>query len=240
MRVLAIVAMVGCTGVRPVAPAPRDRARTAALDGAVVAVPGETMEFRVSLRGVKVGLVQTAVGWPGVIGERPALIICSRGKTEGVLSLIGDLTWELSSTIDTARGVPIEDHEEAWAELAGDKHHENHRRRWDADDALHDIHSAVGAVRGRRSKPGDSTAFEVEIGGAHLDVALAHTGRAFAVHQPAIRYDGLVEGEIPFPPGCRTMRRACRCGWSRSRGGARSRWSSWTIKYLRTTDRGIA
>jgi hypothetical protein len=133
-----------------------------------------------------------------VIGDRPALIVRSRGKTEGVLALIGDLTWELSSTIDTRSGVPIEDHEEAWAELAGDKHHENHHRHWDGDESLHDIHSAVGAVRGWRSKPGDTTAFEVEIGGAHLDVSLWHTGRAFAVHQPAIRYDGTVEGEIPM------------------------------------------
>lgn len=190
-----MVVLAGCTGVKPV---PRPRAHATPLTGATLAVPGETMEFRVSLRGLKVGLVQTAVGWPGVIGERPALIVRSRGKTDGLLTLIGDLTWELSSTIDTTRGTPIEDHEEAWAELAGDKHHENHHRHWDDDEALHDIHSAVTSVRGWRSQPGDKTGFEVEIGGARLDVALWHVGRAFAVHQPAVRYDGLVEDKIPI------------------------------------------
>ena len=195
MRAFAIAVLAGCTAAHAV---PKQHVHAAALAGAMLAVPGETMEFRVSLRGVKVGLVQTAVGWPGVIGDRTAVIVRSRGKTEGVLSLLGDLTWELSSTIDTARGVPIEDHEEAWAELAGDKHHEDHHHRWEDGETRHDIHSAVTTIRGWQSKPGDRTELEVEIAGAHLGVALWHVGRAFAVHEPAIRYDGMVEGEVPI------------------------------------------
>lgn len=195
MRAFAIAVLVGCTAAHAV---PKQRVHAAALAGAMLAVPGETMEFRVSLRGVKVGLVQTAVGWPGVIGDRTAVIVRSRGKTDGLLSLFGDLTWELSSTIDTARGVPIEDHEEAWAQLAGDKEHHESRHRWDDGDHRHDIHSAVTAIRGWKSSPGQRTEMEVEIGGGHFDVTMWHVGRAMMMHQPAIRYDGLAADKVPF------------------------------------------
>jgi len=194
MRGLLIVAIAGCTGVRPVA----HHLHTTPLAGAVVAVPGETMEFRIALRGITVGLVQTAVGWPGDVDARQAVIVRSRGKTDGLLQLFGDLTWELTSTLDITRGLPLQDHEEAWAELAGEKNHEDHHRHWDDDDHVHDIHSAVCAVRAWRSQVGDRTEFDVEIGGAHLDVQMWHVGRAVVQHQPAIHYDGLVAGEFPI------------------------------------------
>jgi hypothetical protein len=194
MRALAVVVLVGCTGVKPV----RERVRATALAGAVLVVPGETMEFRIALRGITVAEVQTAIGWPGTFEGRRAVIVRSRGKTSGLLQLIGDLTWELTSTIDTARGQPIEDHEEAWVAMAGQKDHSNEHHHWDADEQRHDIHSAVGVVRGWRSKPGDRSELEVVIGGGHIDLTLRDVGRSFAAHQPAIRYDGLARGEFPI------------------------------------------
>ena len=195
MRALAVMVLAGCTGV-PRTHVPARRAEP--LSGAMLAVPGETMEFAVALRGIRVGLVQTAVGWPGVVDDHRAVIVRSRGKTDGLLSLLGDLTWELSSTVDVERGVPIVDHEEAWAQLAGDKEHHESRHRWDDGDHRHDIHSAVTAIRGWKSSPGQRTEMEVEIGGGHFDVTMWHVGRAMVLHQPAIRYDGLAADKIPF------------------------------------------
>src|SRR5947208_10435989 len=147
MRALALVVLAGCTGVKPV----QRRTHAAPLQGAVTVVPGESMEFEVSLRGIKVGRVQTAIGWPGTLDGHRAVIIRSRGKTEGLLALIGDITWELTSTIDLDSGQAVTSIEEAWVEFAGEKHHE----RQPARDGERDIHATVGAVRGWHSNPGD-------------------------------------------------------------------------------------
>jgi hypothetical protein len=195
MRALAVIVLVGCTGVPRAAPVTR---RATPLTGAMLAVPGETMEFEVKLRGIRVGLVQTAVGWPGVVDDHRAVIVRSRGKTDGLLGLLGDLTWELSSTVDVESGVPIEDHEQAWADFAGDKEHHESHHRWDDGEHRHDIHTAVTAIRGWRSSPGARTELEVEVGGGRFDVSMWHVGRAMAVHQPAIRYDGIAADQFPF------------------------------------------
>lgn len=195
MRALAIIVVAACTGVPRAAP-PRQRA--AALAGAVLAVPGETLEFKVTLRGIGVGIVQTAIGWPGVVDGRSAIIVRSRGKTDGLLQLLGDLTWELNSTIDLERGRPIYDVEEAWADFAGHKEHHAHEHHWEGDEQRHDIHSVVGAVRAWHSSPGDRTTFDVEVGGARFDVEMWHVGRAVVQHQPAIHYDGIAADEFAF------------------------------------------
>lgn len=194
MRSLLVVALAGCTGVTPV----HERVRAAPLAGAVLVVPGELMEFRISLRGVTMGEVQTAIGAPGIVGGQRAVIVRSRGKTDGILKLFGDITWELTSTIDLERGQPIEDREEAWMAFAGQKDHADESHHWDPDERRHDVHSAVGVVRGWHSKPGDRSELEVVIGGAHLDVALWHVGRGFVAHEPAVRYDGIAHGEWPI------------------------------------------
>ena len=190
MRAFALVALVGCTGVKPV----HQRSHAAPLEGAVTVVPGELMEFEVTLRGVKVGHVQTAIGWPGVVGGHRAVIVRSRGKTDGLLALIGDITWELTSTIDLDSGAAMSSTEEAWVEFAGEKHHE----RQPARDGERDIHATVGAVRGWHSKPGDRSELDCAIGGAHLQVAMWHSGRGFAAHQPAVHYEGTVQDEFPI------------------------------------------
>lgn len=190
MRALALIAVVGCTGVKPV----HGREHAAPLVGAITVVPGETMEFEISLRGMKVGRVQTAIGWPGTVEGHRAVIVRSRGKTDGLLALIGDLTWELTSTIDLDSGIPVTAIEEAWVEFGGEKHHERH----DIGEGVRDIHATVGAVRGWRSKPGDRSELTCSIGGAHLSVALWEAGRGFAAHEPAVRYDGVVEDQFPI------------------------------------------
>jgi hypothetical protein len=129
-----------------------------------------------------------------VVDGHRAVIVRSRGKTDGLLALIGDITWELTSTIDLDTGEDVSSVEEAWVELAGEKRHERQPSR----EGERDLHATVGAVRGWRSKPGDRSELDCAIGGAHLTVALWQTGRAFAAHEPAIRYDGVVQDELPI------------------------------------------
>ena len=51
MRAIAVAALAGCTGVKPV----HERAHAAPLEGAVTVVPGEAMELEISLRGIRSG-----------------------------------------------------------------------------------------------------------------------------------------------------------------------------------------
>lgn len=197
MRLVWLTVTCGCSAL-PVTPPPTKP--TVVHVGAALAVPGETMEFRVKLRGIAIGLVQTAVGKPGWTDGKRAIIVKSRGHTDGLLSVIGDLGWELTTTIGLDDGVPLEDHEEAWASLGGNHEHERDDHTWSADDHHHDIHSAVTAVRGWRSEPGQETELEVVIGRGRLHVGLAPAGREYlaSAKSPAVRYDGVVDDKLRF------------------------------------------
>ena len=196
MRCLWLLVATGCSGL----PAPTTSATTVHLEGKPLAVPGETMEFRVTLRGIAIGLVQTAVGKPGWVDGRRAIIVRSHGKTDGVLSLIGDLAWDLTTTIDLERGAPIDDHEESWLAFRDDHEHERTDHTWDADDRHHDIHSAVTAVRGWQAEVGQRAELDVAIAGARLRAGLWRAGSGYlaSAKQPAVRYDGSVRDRFHF------------------------------------------
>src|SRR5205809_894186 len=105
VRTLTLLAVCACNRLPPGAPAavaPSPAAAAAAPKP--FAVPDETMEFRASLRGVTVGVVQTAIGRPGWIGERRAIIVRSRAHSEGLVSMLGEIVWELNTTIDLDAG----------------------------------------------------------------------------------------------------------------------------------------
>jgi hypothetical protein len=168
----------------------------------VFAVPGEAMEYRISLRGIVVGKMRVAIGEPGWTDGKRSLIVRSRGETDGVLTMIGKLAYELKSTIDLDRGLPIINHEESWAELAvGDKEHDQDTDEWSSNDDHHDAHSAVGRFRGwRSSQPGERIALDVRVGGARLDLEAWHAAREYlpSVKAQAVRYDGVIAAEYAF------------------------------------------
>jgi len=157
------------------------------------------MEFLARLGGVAVGRVQTAIGRPGWIDSRRAIIVRSRARSEGVASLIGDIQWELSTTIDLDGGQPVEDREEAWIDVAGDREHHREDTTWDASNRRHDIHSAIAVLRGWRSEQGERTELEIALAGGHFEVSAWDAGREFlaVAHKPAVRYEGLVADVIP-------------------------------------------
>ncbi|HTR53706.1 MAG TPA: hypothetical protein VMJ10_23590 [Kofleriaceae bacterium] len=199
MRVLGLLVLCSCShfdGQDP-APAKPSRVRHAAIGTGVLAVPDETIELRATVRGIVFATVQTAIGEPGWVGGRRAIVVRSRGRADGFASLFGDFTWELSSTIDLDSGLPIEDHEEAVATMAGQHEHHSDRRTWEAGDLHHDIHSAIGAVRAWRSEPGLATELAIEIGGGHFTADLTDVAREPHGGKPAVRYEGRGGGQ-PF------------------------------------------
>jgi len=199
VRAIGLLVLCSCNhfgGADPAA-AKASPARHAAIGTGVLAVPDEMIELRATVRGIVFATVQTAIGEPGWIGGHHAIVVRSRGRADGFASLFGDFTWELSSTIDLDTGIPIEDHEEAVATMAGQHEHHADRRTWDAGDLRHDIHSAIGAVRAWHSEPGLATELEVEVGGGRFTVDLADTARESHAGKPAVRYEGRGAGQ-PF------------------------------------------
>jgi len=150
------------------------------------------MEFRASLRGITLGTVQTAVGRPGWIDARHAIIVRSRGHSEGLAALLGDIRWELSTTVDLDAGSVVEDRENAWVELAGENEH--FERSYVGE---HDPHSFAGVLRGWHSTAGQHATARLGVGGAHLPVELWHAGTELVGDKPAVRYDGKAH-EVPF------------------------------------------
>ena len=193
-RALVIAAVCACTRI----PAPHSeppRNQTTPFRPTPLAIPNETMEFRARFRGITVATIQTAIGDGGWVDGRHAIIIRSRGRVDGLLAVIGELTWELSTTLDLDHEYPIEDHEEAWAELAGRKTHEDHHHTWEQGEERHDIHSAIGFLRGWHSKHDERAVVQVEVGGGRFGVAIWEAAREFlaAADKPAVRYEGIVD-----------------------------------------------
>jgi hypothetical protein len=199
MRAVVLLALCSCSGV-PVGTAaaavtaPAAKAKLLEM----FAIPDETMEFQATLRGMHVAGVQTAIGKAGWVDGHNAIIIRSRGKTEGIVALLGDIVWELTTTIDLDHSVAIDDHEEAWAELAGEKEHDNTKHAWTDGDQRQDVHSAVVALRGWRGAPGERTEMTVAVGGGHFPVVLVNAARERVLDKPAVRYDGTALDRFHF------------------------------------------
>jgi hypothetical protein len=166
-------------------------------------VPGEGLEYRATLRGLGVGKVQVGVGRLGVVEGQRQLIVKTRGHSDGLLAVVTQLTWELTTTLDLDRARPVHTVEEVRVELVGDeKDHDRNERTWDDGDSRHDLHSAAAVIRGWRSKRGDRGELVVEIDSFGLAVSLWHattelvyvTKRTLA----AVRYDGIVADKYKF------------------------------------------
>ena len=196
---LATLGACACLTLRHAEP-PRNRT-TRWSSPKPFAVPDETMQFRVRFRGLTVGIVQTAIGHDGWIGERPAIIVRSRGHSDGIAAMFGSLVWELTTTLDLDHALPIDDHEEAWIEFAGKQDHEDDHHTWRAGRspprrALGDRLLARLAQQARRSYPGRDPDRRRLV----RDRSLGRRSRALgiAADKPAVRYEGLVDRRVHF------------------------------------------
>ncbi len=196
MRAVAVLVFAGCA--QGLTQAPRPDAAPSDLGGHAFAMPGEVIEYRVALRGITVGNVEVAVGQPGWLGDRRAIVVRSRGTSAGVVSLIGDLRWELTTSVDLGSGRPIHEIEESWLQVDGEPEHHRAERDWAGSGF--DLHAAAAALRGWRARDGERARFEVTIDRANLDIELWEAAREYlaAAHQPAVRYDGTARGTYHF------------------------------------------
>ena len=159
-------------------------------------VPGEGIEYAASLRGLAVGRVVTAVGREGEVEGHPAIIVRSRGQSAGMVALLADLTWELQTTIALDDGTALASREESSAVVAGEKRHDVRTM----EGGLYDLHSAIAVVRGWRSLSGQTAKLGVSFGHHTLDATMRDAGHGYlaSAHEPAVRYEGLVEDKVKF------------------------------------------
>ena len=188
---LGIIALAGCAALPP--PSTPPPTATATSHATLLAIPDETMVFTVALRGVTLARVQTAVGHAGEVAGHRAVIVRSRGHTEGILSMIGDLTWELTTTLDLDDAKAVAAVEESWATFNGRREHERSTHGADRED----LHTAITLLRAWRPSTAERREVAVEIGGGRfaLEVWLGARER---LRVPALRFDGLASDEFPF------------------------------------------
>ena len=193
---LATLAAAGCAQGLAKTPKP-DAAVESVLAGQTFGVPGEAMEYQVALRGITVGRVQVAVGQPGWIEGRRAIIVRSRGASAGFLSIFSDLRWELTTTLDMETGLPLHELHEVWLTFKGEAEHERDENRGRGD---YNLHAAAGALRGWRSQVGQRATFDVRVESAHFAVELSDAAREHlaSAQAPAVRYDGIARGKYRF------------------------------------------
>ncbi len=187
-----VLVLVGCTAL-PKPATPPARAIATSTHPAMLAIPDETMVFTVAFRGVALARTTTTVGRAGEIAGHRAVIVKSGGHTEGILSIIGDLRWELTTTLDLDDGKPLEAIEESWGSFNG---HVEHERSTIRGHRL-DLHAAITLLRAWHPRPNERQKVDLEIGGGRfsLDVWL---GAREKLRMPALRFDGIAGEKFPF------------------------------------------
>lgn len=175
--------------------------------------PGESMTFVVSLGGVEAGEAALAVGAPGKVGGREAIVVSSKVASSGAFRWVKEVDDELTSTIDLDTGLPttvVADvqfggkhyHSEgtfqgALVDLAwhkGDDRVRHTHYDFGAVDA-HDAHTAMAAMRTWEGQPGETQRLFI-VGGRRIwrtDVTWAgrETIGTLLGNQAAVRLDGV-------------------------------------------------
>jgi hypothetical protein len=192
--VIAFSGALGCAkGLTPPAAAPDAAARSRPSPlraGTLLGVPGENIEYVVSLRGFTLGTVIVAVGQIGEVNGHRAVVVRSRGSGSGAFALFSELSWELKTVLALDIGDALTEEETIDAELVGEKVHE-HQKRNIAGESTYNVHSAAGALRAWRSKIDDTSKFDVRISDIYLSVELTDVARERHGDLPAVRYDGV-------------------------------------------------
>jgi hypothetical protein len=202
MRWACLVLLTGCArGFAEPAPAVGPVEAAEPAPRAPVGVPGEGIVYNVSLRGIAVGRVQVSVGEPGFVEDRPAVIVRTRATSTGLAALIGEISYDLTTTLDTETGEALEETESWDVKFAGEHEHDSHHRTAARDGSLdRNVHAVVGQLRAWRSKLGESREDELRFGDIDLSLAVSDTGRELlaSANLPAARYTGSAQdGRYP-------------------------------------------
>lgn len=199
---LVLVAMAGLGGcaksvATPSAPTAQAKAsakRPVALRaGALLGVPGESVEYRITLRGFTIGNVVVAVGQVGDVDGHRAVIVRSKGTGSGAFALFSELSWELKTVLALDLGTALSEEETVDVELVvGQKEHEHHERDL-TNESSYNLHAAAGLLRGWKSRIGESGSVDVRISDMFVNVELTDTARERVGDLPAVRYDGVAK-----------------------------------------------
>lgn len=154
-------------------------------------VAGEQLIYHINIRGLAVGRLRIAVGTPGVLEGRRAVLVTSSLESDGLLSIVSDLSWVLESSVDLGTGHPIHSSSDYHAIYQGTHERDSRTRDWPADTDLHNLHSAVGVLRGWDPALGDAGRMKLRIGG-RFDIELLMAGREYAqwADGPVVRIEG--------------------------------------------------
>ncbi len=194
-----LTGLVTACGVSLPSPPPATRDPNKDAAPRIHAIAGEQFVFAGRFRDISVGRARVGVGDAGWIDGHRAIIVKTRAESEGVVSLVTDLVYELTTTIDLSAQRPLRTIE-AWNVMFRGERNERHKEReWD-DDWNQDVHSALAMARGWRSQPGDRTSMTVNFGSFELDADVWDAGREVidTMNRPAVRYEGIVLEKFPF------------------------------------------
>ena len=174
MRALLLALVAACAGAEatpllaqePAAPPPPAN-RELGLH------PGESMTYDVQLAGVLVGEAQLAVGEVGEIDGKRAIVVKSRAATAGAAALLKQISDESTTVIDVDTGQPLKvdmiavngektataavtfDGKVATVTYQRSEEARTQILKFDAKSTvLHDMHTAMAAIRGWRATPG--------------------------------------------------------------------------------------
>jgi len=176
--------------------------------------PDEQMSWEVRVHGILVGEASLAVGQPGEIDGRPAVLVTSRVESAGLVGLVKQVRDQVTTAIDIERSAPLR----VDGDLTfGDKHvvvstHFDasgyqldvsrdgappiHRyQRMPAGQPVYDSHSVMSRLRGWDAEPGTQAYFYV-VGGRFLwrnmvQLSARETVRTVLGTFPALRFDGV-------------------------------------------------
>jgi len=196
MRLLALFAMTGCAA--NLADSFEPDASVDVKLGAAHGVENEHVEYEMKLGGLTVGRFQIAVGKRGVIDGRPSVIVRSRATLAGAGTLLGNVGWDLTTTVDIDSGFAIAQTEEITVDAAWREGQHKSSQTWTIGERHHNAHSAAGALRGWFTGPGAQDTVEVALLDHMLPVTIADAAREMVDDKPTIRYDGMVHGKRPF------------------------------------------
>lgn len=185
-------------------------------------LPGEHMEWEVRWFGVLVGRVQLAVGQPGELDGRNALVVRSVATSDGALAVAKRGQIELVTWIDLERQLPLAQagsFDEIYSgEVLGNRYGaaEWPRTPWlpslPDGEVAQSTHTALGLLREWRPAPGDRGHVYVRMRWRVLRIDVRAVGRERVTsalgRRPALRVDGvavLVDGGLAPLPGQRSF-----------------------------------
>jgi hypothetical protein len=200
LRLAAATVLFACNATLPTPASPPEQSEPRrAPEPMIHAIAGEHLMYVGRFRDITVGRARVAVGDAGWIDGKPAIIVRTRAQTEGAVSLVTELAYDLTTTIDLEAQRPLRT-VEAWNVVFRGERDERHKERAWLDAWNQDVHSALAMARGWRSRPGDRTAMTVNFGHFELETDMWDAGREViqTMNRPAVRYEGIVFERFPF------------------------------------------